>query len=152
MEGPAARLLVAAAVVALVAAVALARRRRRARGFEPALGRLPEAAFPRGPRAPLTAFYFTSRLCGACQETPGIVRAAAPELPVVPLPVHERADLARALGVSETPTLLLVDEEGRIRYARAGNPEPAELWTYVREAWDSLEAEGALPRFPATAA
>ena len=141
------RLVVAALVVAALAALAAWRRRRRERDFAPRVPRLPESAFPRGGRrAPLTAFYFTSRLCGACQETPGIVRDAAPEVPVVALSVHDRADLVKALGVFETPTLLLVDEEGRIRYARVGNPEPAELWTYVREAWDSLEAEGALVR------
>lgn len=152
MDPLASRLAVALVLVALLAALVLARRRRRARGYEPALGRVPESAFPAGARAPLTAFYFTSRLCGACQETAGIVRDAAPEVPVVPLSVHERGDLVRALGVFETPTLLLVDEEGRIRYARVGNPDPAELWTYVREAWDSLEAEGALHRAPAAAA
>lgn len=152
LDGLALRLGIAAALLALVAALALVRATRRARAYEPSVGRVPETAFPSGPRAPLTAFYFTSRLCGACQETPGIVRAAAPEVPVVELSVHERGDLVKALGVFETPTLLLVDEAGRIRYARVGNPEPAELWAYVREAWDSLEAEGALRRAPAAAA
>lgn len=141
------RTLVVVLLLAGLAAVILARRRRREAPFEPALPRLPDDAFPaHAPRAPLTAFYFTSRLCGACRDTPRIVREAAPEVPVVPLSVHDRPDLVRALGVFETPTLLLVDEEGRIRYARVGNPEPEELWTYAREAWDSLEAEGALER------
>lgn len=147
------RLALVAILLAGLAAFAHARARRREAPFEPALPRVPDDAFPReSPRAPLTAFYFTSRLCGACKETPGIVRDAAPEVPAVPLHVHERPDLVRALGVSETPTLLLVDEEGRIRYARVGNPEPEELWTYVREAWDSLESEGRLRRTPVTAA
>lgn len=146
------RVALVALLLAGLALVAWLRDRRRRAPFAPSLPVLPADAFPRGsPRAPLTAFYFTSRLCGACQETPGIVRDAAPEVPVVALQVHERPDLARALGVYETPTLLLVDEEGRIRYARVGNPEPQELWTYVREAWDSLETEGALPRVPAAA-
>lgn len=141
------RVLLAAALLGALGLVAWLRARRRRAGFQPALPRLPDDAFPRDrARAPLTAFYFTSRLCGACQDTPGIVRDAAPEVPLVPLPVHERAGLAKALGVYETPTLLLVDEEGRIRYARVGNPEAQELWTYVREAWDSLEAEGRIPR------
>lgn len=145
-----ARLALVAALLALVALLAFARRRRRARAYEPAMTRMPDAAFPAGSRAPLTAFYFTSRLCGACRETAGIVRDAAPEVPAVPLWVHERAGLARALGVDETPTLLLCDADGRIRYARAGNPTAEELWTYVREAWDSLDAEGRLARSPLT--
>lgn len=141
------RVVLVAILLGGLTTVAWLRARRRRAAFQPALSSLPDDAFPRGrARAPLTAFYFTSRLCGACQDTPGIVRDAAPEVPLVPLPVHERAGLAKALGVYETPTLLLVDEEGRIRYARVGNPEPDELWTYVREAWDSLEAEGRLGR------
>lgn len=121
------------AIVALTLALALALARRR-RAYEPPTPRMPASAYPRGERAPLTAFYFTSRLCAACQETPGIVREAARDVPIVPLWVHERPDLVRALGVYETPTLLLADAQGRIRYARAGNPEPAELSLYVAEA------------------
>lgn len=136
----------AALLLAGLLLVALLRARRRSAPYRPRVARLPEDAFPAGRRAPLTAFYFTSRLCGECQETAAIVRDAAPEVPVVALAVHERPDLVRALGVFETPTLLLVDQEGRIRYARVGNPGAEELWTYVREAWDSLEAEGSLRR------
>lgn len=143
------RALLVLLLLAALAAFAYLRARRRETPFEPARARLPDDAFPPRARAPLTVFYFTSRLCGACKETPGIVRDAAPEVPAVPLAVHERPDLVRALGVFETPTLLLVDAEGRIRYARVGNPAPDELWTYVREAWDSLEAEGRLPRMAA---
>lgn len=143
-----ARVSLALAVV-LLAAGAWALRRRR-RPFAPRLGRLPPDAL-REPRAPLAVYYFTSRFCLDCKDTPRVVREAAPEVPAIPLPVEQRADLARALGVPETPTLLLVDAEGRIRYARVGNPEPEELWTYVREAWDSLEAEGCLVRAPAAA-
>lgn len=141
----------AALVLALLALVALAwalRRRRAAQAFEPRLARLPLEVVG-APAAPLAIYYFTSRFCIDCKDTPRVARDAAPELPAIPLPVEERGALARALGVPETPTLFLVDAEGRIRYARVGNPEPAELWTYVREAWDSLEAEGALGRVAA---
>ena len=126
-------------------------RRRRAEGapFEPRLARLPLEVVG-DHRAPLAIYYFTSRFCSDCKDTPRVVSDAAPEVPAIALPVEERAALARALGVPETPTLLLVDAEGRIRYARVGNPEPAELWTYVREAWDSLDAEGSLPRATAS--
>jgi len=139
------RLSVALALLAAVslAWIAVARRdRARHEGFAPRVARVPLPS-----RAPLTAYYFTSRLCAECKETPRVVQEAAPEVPAVALSVHDRADLAELVGVRETPTLLLVDEEGRIRYAREGNPTPAELWTYVREAWDSLDAEGRLPRY-----
>ena len=145
-------LLRAAVVLALLALVAgawaLRRRRREAAPFEPRLARLPLEVVG-GTRAPLTLYYFTSRFCADCKDTPQVARDAAPEIPAIALPVEERGALARALGVPETPTLFLVDAEGRIRYARVGNPAPAELWTYVREAWDSLDAEGAMPRVAA---
>ncbi len=140
------RAIIALALLGGIAGVAIWRASRKVRGdFLPRLARIPAAALtPSG--APLTAYYFTSRLCGACKDTAGIVRDAAPEVPAIAWPVEQHAALARALGIAETPTLFLVDEEGRIRYARAGNPDPTELWTYVREAWDSLDAEGGLPR------
>lgn len=128
------RALLVASLLGMVGGISLVRRRARERGFEPRVGRLPDDAFPQGERAPLTAFYFTSRLCGACQETPGIVHDAQPDLPIVPLPMHERPDLARAVGVYETPTLLLVDGSGRIRFASVGNPSADELRTHVRKA------------------
>ena len=124
------RAAIALGVVALVAAVAVARARRT---YEPPTARMPESAFPPGERAPLTAFYFTSRLCAECKLTPDVVRQAG-DVPVVALWVHERPDLVRALGVFETPTLLLADEVGRIRYARVGNPQPRELALYIDEA------------------
>lgn len=130
------------AVLALALAVALARRRR---AYDPPTARMPESAFPQGDRAPLTAFYFTSRLCAACQETPEVVRRAG-DVPLVPLWVHERPDLVRALGVYETPTLILADDAGRIRYARVGNPEPAELALYIEEALLSSQRAAPLAR------
>ena len=147
-----ARAALVLALLALVAgAWALRRRRREGAPFEPRLARLPLEVVG-ATQAPLAIYYFTSRYCADCKDTPRVAADAAPELPAIPLPVEERGALARALGVPETPTLLLVDAEGRIRYARVGNPEPAELWTYVREAWDSLDAEGALARSPAAVA
>lgn len=121
---------VAIGILVLALAVALARRER---AYEPPLARMPASAFPPGERAALTAFYFASRLCAECKRTPDVVRRAG-DLPLVALWIHERPDLARELGVQETPTLLLADSAGRIRYARAGNPEPAELALYVEEA------------------
>ena len=139
MDALLARALVVALVIAAVALAALARRRRREAAYAPPVPALAAADVPGGLVAPLTALYFTSRLCAACRETADVVRAAAPEVPAVGVDVRERPDLVRALAVFETPTLLLLDQRGRIRYAHVGNPDPSELWTYAREAWDSLE-------------
>lgn len=127
------RALVALVVMGGVAAFARMRAHRREAPFEPALARLP-LEMVRAPEAPLVAYVFTSRLCGSCRETPALVAAAAPEVPLVALPVEEYGALARLLGVDETPTLMLVDAEGRIRFAARGNPTEAELRAYVWEA------------------
>lgn len=132
-------------LLGLVAAATLALRARRRDRFEPALPVLS----PRDVgelKAPLTAVYFTSRFCSSCKDTPQVIRDAAPEVPQRAIDVRDRPDLARKLALVETPTLLLVDARGRIRYAHVGNPTPEELWTYAREAWDSLEMEGEISR------
>lgn len=139
-----ARAGLAIALLLILALVARKRARRR-HEFEPRHARIPDA-LAQTLRAPLTAFYFTSRLCSECRDTPRVVQEAAPEVPLIALPVEGHGALARELGVTETPTLLIVDAQGRIRYARAGNPPPIELWTHIREAWDSLDAEGGLTR------
>lgn len=120
-----------ALVALLLLAVLGFARWRSTREFAPT--RIPEDAFPAGERAPLTLFSFTSRLCAECERTPDVVRAADPALPFVALQVRERPDLLRALGVTETPTLLLADAQGRVVYARVGNPEPDELRRAVND-------------------
>lgn len=114
------RLVIAAAVVLAVITLALLRARRRARYA-------PTARYPEALDAPVTAVYFTSRLCAECKETRGIIRAASPQLPIVEVSVHERPDLARRFRVSETPTLLLFRRDGTLLWARAGNPSVDEL-------------------------
>lgn len=131
-----ARALLALALLGLVAAASL-----RARGtgaaapFTPRLRRLPlDELRALGAAPPLAAYVFTSRLCHACHETAGIVAQAAPGLPLVELPVERHAALARRVGVDETPTLLLVDSAGDVRYASRGNPPPDELRTAAARA------------------
>lgn len=126
------RALVALAVVGLVAATAATAGRARPR--RSGLTRFPLDAVPNVPNAPLVAFVFTSRLCAPCRETPALVAAAAPGLPLVPLPVERFGALARRLGIEETPTLLVVDRAGRVRYASQGNPTGDALRAAVANA------------------
>lgn len=92
---------------------------------------LPEAPHP------LAVVVFTSRFCVACREMVRTVSATAPEIPLIELPLHEHKQAVQRYGLVETPTLLLVDEERRIRYCALGAVDEEELWIYVREAWDS---------------
>lgn len=85
---------------------------------------------------PWTVLAFTSPLCGACEQTPGVVAEAlgVPEdelgegsVGFRRVDVTERGDLARALDVQTTPTVVVVDRHGEVRFARQGNPDPDQL-------------------------
>lgn len=119
------RAALALALLGLVAAASFQARRGGGAGapFTPRLMHFPLHA----PGAAPTAYVFTSRLCSECHATPALVAEAAPGLPLVELPVERHAALARRLGVDETPSLFLVDEQGRVRFASRGNPAPDAL-------------------------
>lgn len=137
------RLAAIVGLVVLIVAVALVHRRRRATWTpkEPvlALARLPVRS-----AAPLHLVVFTSPLCSDCHEAPRIALEAAPEVPLLTLDVRDHPALASRVGIHTTPTFLLVDEVGRIRWTQVGLPDPTELWLYVREAWDSTPTVRAL--------
>lgn len=137
------RLLLAASVFALVATIAWWHRSRKRSDWAPAVGRMAAEDLPQ-PGDPLVAVLFSSRFCSPCQQIPGVVLAAAPEIPLIELPLHQHPHLAKRYGLVSTPTLLLVDEQRRIRYAHVGVPDEQELWLYVREAWDSTRSVRAL--------
>lgn len=136
---PALRLAVVLGIVLLVGVVAALHRARRT-GWLPRTARLDTEALPARSSAPLHLIVFTSPLCGDCHEAPRVALEAAPEVPYLALDVRDHPRLVRSLGVHTTPTFLLADREGRIRWAHVGLPRSDELWLYVREAWDSTPA------------
>jgi hypothetical protein len=118
-----ARLLVGLLLAGTVAVGTLAYRRRDP--IPPASAVDPDVL---DPPAPWTLLAFTSALCTACEDTPGVIAEALDvdeaELDEVNGPVAvelvdvaERPGLAEALDVDATPTVALVDHEGRVRFA-----------------------------------
>ncbi|MHB8604395.1 MAG: TlpA family protein disulfide reductase [Thermoplasmatota archaeon] len=138
-----ARLAVTLGVLALVALVSWRYERARARRKPVVPDRLfDEADLPFGGRNGLVLVAFNSRFCSECHETPGVVReAVGDDVPLVTLSLSERPELARKYDLHVTPTLFLVDRAHRIRFAHAGNPEPAMLREYVSEAMTSMALE-----------
>lgn len=90
-------------------------------------------------KQPWIVLAFTSPLCHACSKTPGIVaealdvdvgdleRGAHEVARFEQVDVGQRPDLAEALDVTSTPTIAVLDRQGRVRWAREDNPSPAEL-------------------------
>lgn len=144
------RLAVAAGVLVLVGVlVILARRSRGSRDrYEPPLARLPPEVVPEAARGELAVLGFRSRFCIACRRTPDVVaearEASSAEAVFVHVDVADHPGLVEALALRETPTVLVVDAEGRIRYAREGNPDPGELAAYLDEAAASPGGEPGL--------
>lgn len=134
------RLALAAGFLAIVALVVwLARLSRgEADRYEPPRARLHQDLLPADARGVLAVLGFRSRFCIACRRTPEVVaealEASGAEAVFVHADVADHPDLVEALGLRETPTVVVVDAEGRIRYAREGNPEPGELAAYLDEA------------------
>lgn len=142
------RLVLAGALLAAVGlAGLLVRRRREADPYEPPLDRVPDDLLPPEARGRLAVLGFTSRFCVACRRTPAVAREAMDEggtdAAFVSVDVADRPDLVEALGLRQTPTVLLVDAEGRVRYAGEGNPDPGVLAAYLQEAEASAAPRGA---------
>lgn len=133
------RAALAALLLGLVgAAVWAARRGGDGDPYSPPVDRVDGELLPEAARGRLAVLGFKSRFCLACRRTPDVVadalEASEAEAVFVHLDVADHPALVDALGLRETPTVLLVDAEGRLRYAREGNPQTGELAAYLDEA------------------
>ncbi|NUR61474.1 MAG: thioredoxin family protein [Catenulispora sp.] len=79
------------------------------------------------PRA--TLVQFSSKVCQYCGPTRRLLSELADRhaVPFVEVDAEERLDLARRLSVLRTPTVLLLDGDGRITHRVSGPPRRAEL-------------------------
>jgi thiol-disulfide isomerase/thioredoxin len=109
-----------------------------AEAYRPPVSRLHEDLLPETARGRLAVLAFRSRFCLACRRTPDVVaealEASDADAAFVHVDVADHPALVDELDLGATPTVLLVDAEGRLRYASQGNPSPGELAAYLGEA------------------
>lgn len=92
------------------------------------------------PRA--TLVQFSSKVCRYCGPTRRILTEIAGRHTVAYLDIdaEERLDLARRLTVLRTPTVLVLDGEGRITHRVSGPPRRGELEAAVGELVGAAES------------
>ena len=90
-------------------------------------GRSADTATGLDPRG--TLVQFSSKVCQYCGPTRRLLAELADRHAVsfVEVDAEDRLDLARRLSVLRTPTVLLLDPEGRITHRVSGPPRRAEL-------------------------
>ncbi|MER7715070.1 thioredoxin family protein [Streptomyces werraensis] len=77
-----------------------------------------------------TLVQFSSAFCTPCRATRrvlGEVAAMVPGVAHVEIDAEARLDLVRRLGVERTPTVLVLDAEGRVVRRAAGQPRKADV-------------------------
>ncbi|MFD0313360.1 TlpA family protein disulfide reductase [Streptomyces flavalbus] len=77
-----------------------------------------------------TLVQFSTAFCAPCRATRrilGEVAALVPGVTHVEIDAEARLDLVRAVGVHKTPTVLVLDAEGRIVRRAVGQPRKADV-------------------------
>lgn len=80
--------------------------------------------------APATLLQFSSAFCAPCRAVrriSGEVAAMLPGVQHVEVDAESHLDAVRALGIWKTPTLLVLDEEGRVAKRATGVPAKPQL-------------------------
>lgn len=92
--------------------------------------RLGAAELGASPGERATLVQFSSAFCAPCRATRrilGEVAAMVPGVAHVEVDAEARLDLVRRLGVERTPTVLVLDRDGRIVRRAAGMPRKADV-------------------------
>ncbi|MBJ6647512.1 TlpA family protein disulfide reductase [Streptomyces griseoincarnatus] len=77
-----------------------------------------------------TLVQFSSAFCAPCRATRRVldeVAAMVPGVTHVEIDAEARLDLVRRLGVERTPTVLVLDADGRVVRRAAGQPRRADV-------------------------
>lgn len=100
-------------------------------------GRLGTAELGEGLGERATLVQFSSAFCAPCRATRrvlGEVAGMVPGVAHVEIDAEARLDLVRALGILKTPTVLVLDAEGRVVRRAAGQPRKADIIAALGEA------------------
>ncbi|MDL5199971.1 thioredoxin family protein [Streptomyces sp. ALI-76-A] len=133
-------LVVCGVVLALASAFGVLHRRRsgrvRVRGRDDGrrLG-ADELGGPLGERA--TLVQFSSAFCAPCRATRrilGEVAGMVPGVTHVEIDAEEHLGLVRELGILKTPTVLVLDADGRVVRRATGQPRKADVIAALGEA------------------
>lgn len=84
-----------------------------------------------------TLLQFSSAFCAPCRATRrvlGEVAAMVPGVAHVEIDAEEHLDLVRRLGILKTPTVFVLDAEGRVVRRAAGQPRKADVIAALGEA------------------
>ncbi|WP_372505588.1 TlpA family protein disulfide reductase [Streptomyces macrolidinus] len=93
-------------------------------------GRLGAGELGQGLGGRATLVQFSSAFCAPCRATRRIlaeVAAMVPGVAHVEIDAEQRLELVRALGILKTPTVLVLDAEGRIVRRATGQPRKADV-------------------------
>ncbi|MET7377276.1 thioredoxin family protein [Streptomyces sp. NPDC005526] len=100
-------------------------------------GRLGTAELGEGLGERATLVQFSSASCAPCRATRrilGEVAGMVPGVAHVEIDAEARLDLVRALGILRTPTVLVLDADGRVVRRAAGQPRKADIIAALGEA------------------
>ncbi|MEV6844538.1 thioredoxin family protein [Actinoplanes sp. NPDC051411] len=89
-----------------------------------------------GPGEQITLLQFSSAVCAPCRAVSRLSAEVAGEVPGVrhvEVDAEEHLDAVKTLGIWRTPTLLVLDREGRIVKRATGVPRKPQLIAAVRE-------------------
>ncbi|MER6526937.1 thioredoxin family protein [Streptomyces sp. NPDC001508] len=92
-----------------------------------------------------TLVQFSSAFCAPCRATRRVLGEVAGMVPgVVHLEIdaESRLDLVRELGILKTPTVLVLDADGRVVRRAAGQPRKADVIAALGEAVDGRAGDG----------
>ncbi|MET8781732.1 thioredoxin family protein [Streptomyces sp. NPDC004589] len=133
-------LVVCVAVLVLASAYGVLHRRRsgrvRVRGRDDGK-RLGAAELGDGLGERATLVQFSSAFCAPCRATRRTlteVAAMVPGVTHVEIDAEQRLELVRALDILKTPTVLVLDADGRIARRATGQPRKADVIAALGEA------------------
>jgi len=133
-------LVVCVAVLAAASAFGVLQRRRsgrvRVRGRDDGK-RLGAAELGGGLGERATLVQFSSAFCAPCRATRrilGEVAGMVPGVAHIEIDAEARLDLVRELGILKTPTVLVLDSDGKIVRRATGQPRKADVIAALGEA------------------